>query len=482
MSLVQRLLGIISPAPTGIVLQTPSTTPMREAAGVTVDADDDQWRRLSGDNKRDLSSMNQARMQKTAVYLWERNALANRLIELPITYLLAKGVRIESKDEEAQQVIERHWNDGLNAWDIKLTKKLRELSLFGEQCWPVFVRPDGVVRVAYLDPTMIETVVTDPDNIEQPIGIVTKKNKRGEARRYRIIVNVDEGEFTEGTQKIRATFTTGDCFFFKINDLCASSRGRSDILANMDWLDAYDEFLFGELDRANALRAFIWDVTLKGATPEEVEARAKKITSPKPGSVRVHNDSEEWAAETPSLQAADSGAAARVFRNHILGGQTLPPTWYADGEDANRANGQSMAEPTEKVLEMRQRFVGYMLLEVARFVLRAHWQALDRAPNDAEQEVLDGLSVEWPEMTTKDTTKYASALQQCVTAAVAAVAGKMITRATAIRLVQSMAAQLGVEFDANAEFDAIETEVAAQGENDSYTDDDAAPAEDLVTE
>lgn len=472
MNVLTRLIGIIAGPPAGIVPGAPAPTPMREAAGTTVDADDDQWRRLSGDTKRDLSSMGQERMQKTAVYLWERNALANRLIELPLAYLLAKGVRIESQNPEAQKVIDRHWNDGLNAWDIKLPKKLRELALFGEQCWPVFVRPNNVVRVGYLDPALIATVVNDPDNAEQPIGVVTKKDIRGKARRYKVIVNVAETEFTKRTQEIRATFDTGDCFFFKVNDLCSSSRGRSDILANMDWLDAYDEFLFGELDRAQFLRSFIWDVMLKGATKEEVEARAKKITAPSPGSVRVHNDAEEWTAETPSLQAADSGAAARVFRNHILGGQSMPPTWYADGEDANKANSNSMAEPTEKVLEMRQRFVGYMLLQVACFVLRANWNALDREPTDAQQEILDGLSVEWPEMTTKDTTKYASALTQSVTAGVAAVAAKLITRNTAIRLVQSIAAQLGVEFDADAEFDAVEEELGDQTDTDTFSDKD----------
>lgn len=472
MSLFTRLIGMIAPEPTGIDTNTPQVTPMREAAGVTVDADDDQWRRISGDSRRDLGQMNQARMQKMAVYLWERNALANRLIELPLAYLLAKGVRIEHQDEEAQQLLDRHWSDGLNAWDIKLTKKLRELSLFGEQCWPAFVRPNGAVRIGYLDPALIATVVTDPDNAEQPIGVVTTKDKHGVSRRYRVIVNVPESEFTLRTQQIRATFTTGDCFYFAINGLCASSRGRSDILAVMDWVDAYDEFLFGELDRARFLRSWVWDVTLKGATPDEVEARAKKMTAPAPGSVRVHNDAEEWKAESPSLQAGDTSTAGRFFRNHILGGMTLPPTWYADGEDANRANGQSMSEPTEKVLEMRQRFVGYMLLEVARFVLRANWGALEREPSEAEQQLLDGLSIEWPEMTTKDTTKYASALQQCVTAAVAAVNAKLITRSTAIRLVQAMSAQLGVEFDADAEFNAVDAELGDAADEDTFGDTD----------
>lgn len=62
--------------------------PLREAAGVTVDPDEDQWRRLSGRSERDLRAMTQHRMQKTAVWLWEANPVANRLIELPIASTL----------------------------------------------------------------------------------------------------------------------------------------------------------------------------------------------------------------------------------------------------------------------------------------------------------------------------------------------------------------------------------------------------------
>ena len=40
--------------------------------------------------------------------------------------------------------------------------------------------------MAYLDPGAIGTVIMDPGNASRPIGVVTVKNKRGNARRYRI--------------------------------------------------------------------------------------------------------------------------------------------------------------------------------------------------------------------------------------------------------------------------------------------------------
>lgn len=441
--------------------------PLREAAGATVDADDDQWRRLTGDGQRDLAPMTQDRMQRLAHYQWETNLLANRLIELPVAYLLAGGVRLTIEDEDAQAVLNRHWDDGLNAWDLKLPKRARELALFGEQCFPCFRDENtGFVRLGYLDPALIGTVVMDPENREQPIGVVTKRDKQGNSKRYRIIVNVPETAFAVRTQEIRATFTDGECFFYRVNDLSSSTRGRSDLLAQIDWLDAYDQFLFGELDGAAFRRAFVWDVTVTGASPEEITEKAKKITAPKPGSVRVHNESEAWEAKAPDLQAADSAEGARLFRNQVLGGATLPEHWYGGGGDVNRSTGESMSEPTEKVLLMRQRVLGYMLTDIGRYVVRSAWGALDRELSTEEADKLGTLAAAWPEMTNKDITKYASSLGQIVAAIAGLLEEGLVTRATALRMVTAVAERLGVEIDVDDELDKATKELAARGGND----------------
>lgn len=438
---------------------------MVEAAGSTIDSDDYQWRRLTGDLERDLLPVTQQRMQKLAIHLWERNGLANRLIELPVAYMVGKGCRITCSDQGAQQVIDRHWKDGLNCWDLKLTKRARELALFGEQCWIAFRSGSGFVRFGYLDPALIEEVILDPDNIEQPIGIRTIADTSGRQRQYRVIVNVAEAAFGAAARAARDAMTDGECLFFRVNDLAAGGRGRSDLLPLMDWLDAYDEFLYGELDRADHLRNYVWDVTIKGATPEEVEARAKKIGAPAPNSVRVHNDSEEWQAVSPNLASYEAAAGARLFRNHILGSRSLPPTWFADGEDANRANSQSMAESTERVLETRQAYLGYMLVETMRYVLRSAWGVLDRDPSAEQREVLDSVRVEWPALTARDTTRYATAFQQAVVAGAQAIGDNLLTRRTVVALLASLAAQIGVEVDVDTELAAALRQRAEGGDD-----------------
>lgn len=441
----------------------------REAAGVTVDSDDDQWRRLTGDSRRDLTPMTQARMRKLAMFQWESNLLANRLIELPIAYLLADGVALTVPDPDAQKRLDAFWRDPINNMDIKLPKKVREMKLFGEQCWPAFVNSaSGHVRLGNLDPDLIETVVRDPDNSEQPIGIVTVKGRKGIARRYRVIINGPEAAFSRRTQEIRSSFTDGDAFYFCINDL-SGTRGRSDLLAKIDWLDSYEQFLFGEVERAHSMRSFIWDVTLKGATPEEVKARAQQISTPAPNSVRVHNDSETWSDVTPDLKAVDNAEAARTFRNHILGGSTIPEHWYGGGGDVNRSTGESMGDPTYKMLSMEQRIWKHILESVASFVVM-RWLDPSRGsafdPEDPDPELMPAAV--FPEMVRRDTTAYAAALAQVVSAGAIAIDRGLLQKETVVRIIGMIAAQLGVEVDAAAELAVAQAELAKEREKDSF--------------
>jgi hypothetical protein len=446
--------------------------PLREAAGATVDPDDDEWRRLTGDAGRDLSPMTQARMQKLAHFLWESNPLANRLIELPVAFLLAEGVKLTCKDEEGQQTLDRFWRDPINDMDLKLEEKVRELSLNGEQCYPVFVNEhSGAVRLGYLDPRLIATVVTDPDNASQPVGVVTVKDRRGKALRYRVIVNGAEADcFTARTRAIRDSFADGECFYFRVNNLAAGTRGRSDLLAAADWLDGYDQYLFGELDRAKFQRAFFYDVTLKGATQELVDKRAREIAPPPPGAVRVHNDSETWQTPAPSLAAGDSAEHARLFRNHILGGATLPEHWFGGGGDVNRAAASEMGEPTFKVFSLRQWRWTHFLKTIGRYVLRKRLLADGGAEPEADDPRLE-VGVVFPELAVRDTTKWAAALQQVAATLAIAVDRGFLTDETAVKMLAVVAGRLGVEIDPADELERAREAGDKRREEDVYTGD-----------
>lgn len=440
-----------------------------ESVGISVE--EEGFTKLTGNKDRSLSSLTQERMQELAVFLWKSNPLANRIIELPLVYLLAEGVTMSVQDETAQAWLDEFWNDPINQIDVKLPKKVREMSLFGEQCWPVFKNPtNGAVRLGYLDPGLIKEVKTDPDNTEQPIGVITKAlGRKRKSKKYRIIVPGSENIFGEEAKKIREEFNDGECFYFNVNALSSSSRGLSDLLATMDWLDLYDKALFGEVERWDALRSFIWDVTLRGATEETVKKRASEIEVPSSGGVRVHNDAETWQAVTPDLQAANGAENARTVRNHILGGSTLPEHWYGGGGDVNRSTAGEMGEPTFKTFKFRQTEWKHILETVCFYAVYSRLEKTGNIPEDLR----DYRPVaQFPELTHRDTSVYAAALQQTVVAVGIAVEKGMMTEETAVSVIGSMISRLGIEIDPAEELEKARAKARIQAEDDIYDEQD----------
>lgn len=433
-------------------------TPVREAAGA-FDDEDRGWRTLtSSAARRDLSPISQEQMQKLAAFLWETNLLANRLIELPLAYLLAEGVRLTCDDEEHQQWLNAFWHDPINKMDLRLPTFARELALFGEQCLPCYVNEvNGQVRLGYLDPSLIRSVVADPGNAAQEIGVVSVADQAGAVRRFRVVVRGEDEElFAPEARTLRKTFDSGDAFYFAVNKFAAGKRGRSDLIAQMDWLDGYDEFLFDEMERGIDVNAFIWDVELTGADEETVKRRAAEIAKPGRGSVRVHNEQEKWAAQAPDLNAVDRAQTARMFRNHALGGASIPEHFFGGGGDVNRSTGDSMSDPFFKVATMRQTFLRHMLQEMGHYVLYQRARAAGQVPDWGEEAWQ--VQVSFPEMVTKDVTKIASALQACVTAVASAIAERLITRKTGLEIIATAAKRLDIDIDAEAELAAVEEE------------------------
>ena len=216
-----------------------------------------------------------------------------------------------------------------------------------------------------------------------------------------------------------------------------------------------------------ALCAFVWDVTVTGAKPEEVAERAAKVTAPAPGSVRVHNESESWAALAPELGGRDLGETSRLFRNHLLGGLAIPEHWFGGGGDVNRATAAEMGDPAFKTLKVRQRLWSEILRRAAEYALARRLDPEGRIwPDPADPEL--AVSVEWPEMVVADASRHASALAQTAGAVGLAIDRGLLTEATALRILAAVAGRLGVELDVGAELEAAREEAAGRAEADGF--------------
>lgn len=451
--------------------ETPATT--NEAAGRFVEArDDDAGWRPASQSKRDLAPMTQRRMQDLAHHAWEQHRVANRLIELPIAFILGDDVEVKVDDEEAQAWLDKWWTDPVTRLDITLEKRIRELSLFGEQVIVTFAGQGGHVRHGAVDPSMIHDVIVDPDNAALVIGVAVRTDVATITTFPVILDGEDADMLAPRAIALRERMSGQPCHFHRVNDLLTGRRGRSDLLSAIDIADAYTQLIFGEVERAAMLRMVMWDVTVKGGTPEQVEKRAREIGPPTPGMIRVHNDAEEWNAISAKLESADASETLRVVRNEVLGGGTIPEHWYGGGGDVNRATAAEMDEPTYKIFRRRQRLWEKIIELEARYVIAKRLEAVG-LPELRTDPAYQPRAI-FPEMQSIDVSRFAQALAQVVVATISAIDRGLITEETGLTMISSLADKFGAEIDPAAELAKARKEKAKRAEDDVFREPPAA--------
>jgi hypothetical protein len=205
------------------------------------------FRRLSKtQNERDLMPLEQQRMTEIALFLYDSNPLAKRIIDLVNCFVTGDGFSFNAKHHKTLDVLNRFWNDPVNDWPLKQLNRFRELSLLGEQLWPVAVRrTDGRVRMSYVDPANIEEIIPDPYNPEIMRTAEITQGYHPDAAmdlpsRFSLI-NIDERYLSPSYGKLTFFPEPYGAFYFAINKPSNATRGRSDLITVFDWLDLYDQ-------------------------------------------------------------------------------------------------------------------------------------------------------------------------------------------------------------------------------------------------
>ena len=453
------------------------------ARGGTVDKDDYLYRRLSvggsaSTTKRDLSPMAQDRMLELVFFLWESNAIAQWIIETTVDFTVGDRVTIEAQNEDVKAVLDAFEDDPVNQLLARLEGFARDFGLYGELCLPAFVNEtDGHVRLGFMDPFEIKEVLTDPDNALVQTAVLRKapggigegalyKIIRGDADRasatYGKLVGAAPGEVEPRTKRAY----TGQCFLFQTNRVSNATRGRSDLLSLIDWVDGYDAFLFDAMQAAQQFNSYIWDVTLEDMDEKGIrDWLAKNGPVIRRGQVRAHNQKVKWAEVSPDLKAQDKDTFLHFLRGQILGSKSFPEHWYGQGSDVNFASAKEMAAPPGKRLARRQNEIKRIVTTLCRFQIHCAQRAsrLKESVLVGSTVAADGSSaansipadqaytIALPEISTKDTAGTVAAAASLSAALTQAVAQGWLSNPTAGKIFNHLISQLGIEIDAAAE-------------------------------
>jgi hypothetical protein len=403
-------------------------------SGMNLDSDDHLYRRLTNGAKfstRDLSPLAQDRMLEMCWYLWERNGFARRLITLMTDLIIGEGLQVEAGDERVQEVINNTWNHRGNKVNTRLRQFHNALSLNGELILPVAVNPfTGIPVFGYIEPYQVKNVLPDPENVLIPDKLVLKGEGGHPGKTLQIVREDANGELH------------GEVFYFAINTLPNSLRGRSDLMPLADWLDLYDQYLFGEIERLYLLSSFVWDWTIEGADDDQIREKLKKFPKPKPGKVWAHNEKEKLEAQTPDLKAQDRTEAGRMLRVHIAGAFGFPLSYLGDTE-SNRATIEGQNDVMMKTPAARQKEFGGFISQLVRFAIEQ-----TREKNRALFVNSDpGYVVKMPEIQAKDVTRVGTVLSGVASALDTGMANGTVSKKVAAATTAAIIRHLGVDVD-----------------------------------
>ena len=365
---------------------------------VSATTSDLSWRSLAR-AERDLDDSLRRRMVSTAEWLDAGNPVAKAALSLRTNLIVSEGFSPRPKTEVPEFAAElekwalRWWD--INDMDARMYERAKDAALLGET---LFVRSapnavNGLWEAGLVLPHHIESVQADPCNAERllQVNLSDQASVVVGGRRVRSLQIARRHKLGEHEGRI-----SGECFYLALNRRPGATRGVSDLLPVIDWLDQFDQLLYAQTERQRFLNAFCWDVTVRDATEEAIQRRADELRAsgpPRPGSLNIHSDGEAWTAMAPDLKNADARDLMQYLFLLIWGGMGLPEHWFSSANTVNKASASVMDEPVWVAARERQRQWRehlQLMLDYAMQDVAEHVPEVGRIP--AEERVMEVVS------------------------------------------------------------------------------------------
>jgi hypothetical protein len=445
----------------------------QSAASVGIDRDENQWRGIT-QSRRDLQPVEQDRMLEIVNYLAAQNLLGNKISKTRRDFVIGDGVTFEAEDKaEIQPLIDEFWCDPVNNMDEFQVQIVDRLGIQGELYIPTFTNYfNGKVQLGWIDAYEVEKVIPDAQNRRVMREVKLKPISHAslsamESVNHKRSYSVINTDLVPGSKSFN--YRIGDMFRYAINCAPDATRGRSDFEPLADYIDAWDQANFNDLERVALLLNFIWDVKLTGKGEPEIQKWLEGQTAPAPGSVRAHNENVEWKAVAPDLKFTETRMLANGIRKDVLGGADLSEFFFGITEGSNRASSENLELPILRALQSRQKIVKAIFRDFINFAIDQ--KAIRNRKFKAGLEtgrINRAFKVQMPPLSTKDISRVGSIFAQMTGALDLAVERGWLRKETAARVFASFAAEMGIEYNVDEEMAGVKKELDDNAEKD-YT-------------
>ncbi|HET8844098.1 MAG TPA: hypothetical protein VFN35_21710 [Ktedonobacteraceae bacterium] len=419
---------------------------------ITGDEEDYFWRKLVDDAcGKDMLPTTYLEMHNRCYEAYNANPLAFAIIEMTTSFVLGKGVKVEARSGKVQKLLDAFWHDPANHMESRIYDICTELALYGEIFLRFFVnRFDGTVKLRMIDPSLIDEIETDPEDIETPLRFHQRAMERQQSTNVPVQPDLGRSSFSSEGRWLEAGT---EVIAFAINKVSNARRGKSDLATLLPWLRRYKDWLTDRVRINKYKGAFLWDVTLKGADARTIRTKKMEYTyPPEPGSVVIHNEAEEWQAVRPEINANDAKEDGRALKLMIGAGASIPEHYLSDGDNGNRATAQQMSLPTFLKFQRRQNIIRHILRTI-----------LDRVLGEAQKagrlskhlDIARAYDLLFPEFDSEHTQEIGSSVASLMQGLSTARAQGWISNETAMQLLFQFC---GIEIDTREERARIEQE------------------------
>ncbi len=396
------------------------------------------WKRISSlTGQPTLDPAEHSLMLRLAMHFMANSPLAVRIVRTMAAHICGSVLQFTTHSEELTREIQAFWQDPVSGLERDFIRMCREWLAFGELFLPAFpAKQTGRLRIGYLHPSQISAVQTDPDNARIFIS-ATEQRTEGD-RTWTILNSPPVMEHLWSGRTLEEYDPDALWLFYFPLQHGMLGRGRSVLETMFYWIHRAEQFLNDRMMLNNLLKAFIWQVRIQGGEAE-VQRRALEIGSnpPRPGSVKVVNESESWEAVVPSIHANDTQSDYLAVLKYVATGAGFPEHWVGASQDVNRSTAASSSEPSIRDLEVLQTqwldgVIRPMLQVQAMLLINSGYL---RAP----MEAVDSIDLLPPDLSASDNAVMAEATLRMVQAVQLATASELMTRQTARLLVHNAA-------------------------------------------
>lgn len=354
---------------------------------------------LSAQGTRDLASADRTEQTENAYHAWRTSPMAAAFANTVNCLLTRPGFRIAHDDDDAQDEIDEFMVED----KFMLTfKEMVYREIFCGEVYPVAYANTltGDMKVREYDPEEIKEVIVSDDDYKVIEGLYRKYIQRTWDDASNSYKTKNEEETIRKDEPVPGrAFTVRTFFQFKRPVLSNTMRGIS-YLAPVLWdLTQYKEIKRARavLHRARAAIAFF--LTIKGATPEEIDHWQTRINeewgAPNPGSVMVKNDNMTWDILAPNLDAGDAQHDLRELGLQVGAGVSMPELIVrGDPSNANYSSN-SMAVEMFKIY-----FSGYFGLWTIHLTELFDWflERKYKAARISQEAANTPVEVIWPDL------------------------------------------------------------------------------------